>query len=73
MRGSVQFYEKCLGGKIDAMMTHAGTPVESHMPPEWRNKILHARLSVGGQVLMACDAPPGRYHRASRASPFRSR
>ncbi|MGC2409898.1 MAG: VOC family protein [Methyloceanibacter sp.] len=28
---------------------------------EWRNKILHARLTVGGFVLMASDAPPDRY------------
>jgi len=54
-----KFYEKCLGGKIDAMMTHAGTPAEAQTPPEWRDKILHARLSVGNAVLMASDAPPG--------------
>lgn len=56
-----KFYEKCLGGKIEAMMTHAGTPAESQTPPEWRDKILHARLSVGGTILMASDAPPGRF------------
>lgn len=56
-----KFYEKCLGGKIEAMMTHAGTPAEQHVPPEWRNKILHARLTVGDQALMGSDAPPGRY------------
>lgn len=56
-----KFYEKCLGGKIEAMMTHAGTPAESHTPPEWLNKILHARMSVDGQILMASDAPPGHY------------
>jgi PhnB protein len=56
-----KFYEQCLGGKIDAMMTHAGTPAEAHVPPDWRDKILHARMSVGDTVLMASDAPPGRY------------
>jgi len=55
-----KFYEKCLGGKIEVMMTHAGTPAEKQVPPEWRDKILHARLAVGSQVLMASDAPPGR-------------
>jgi PhnB protein len=55
-----KFYEACLGAKIEAMMTHAGTPAESHVPAEWRDKILHARLTVDGQVLMASDAPPGR-------------
>jgi PhnB protein len=56
-----KFYEQCLGGKIEAMMTHAGTPAEEHVPPEWRNKILHARLIVGKDVLMGSDAPPERY------------
>jgi PhnB protein len=56
-----KFYERYLGGKILAMMPHAGTPAEQHAPPEWLNKILHARLSVGDDVLMGSDAPPGRY------------
>lgn len=55
------FYAQTLGGKIEAMMPHAGTPAAEHTPPEWQDKILHARLTVGDQVLMASDAPPGRY------------
>ena len=58
-----KFYERVLGGKIDAMMTHAGTPAEQHVPPEWRSKIIHARLIVGDQVLMASDAPPDRFEK----------
>lgn len=58
-----KFYEKCLGGKIEAMRTHAGTPAEEQVPAEWREKILHARLIVGDQVLLASDAPPGRYEK----------
>ena len=54
-------YERVLGGKIEAMLTHEGTPAAEHVPPEWRKKILHARLSVGDQVLMGSDAPPDRY------------
>ena len=56
-----QFYERCLGGKIVTMMAYAGTPMDEQVPPEWRNKILHARLVVGDQVLMGCDTPPERY------------
>jgi PhnB protein len=59
-----KFYEKALDGKIEAMFPHAGTPAESHVPAEWRNKILHARLSVGNSILMGSDCPPagpGRY------------
>jgi PhnB protein len=55
-----KFYEKTLGGKIEAMMSHAGTPAEGQVPAEWKNKIIHARLKLGDQLLMASDAPPDR-------------
>jgi PhnB protein len=57
-----KFYERCLGGKIEAMMQHDGTPAAEQVPAEWRKKILHARLHLGnGEVLMASDAPPQHY------------
>jgi len=56
-----RFYEKVLGGKIEAMMPHAGTPAAEHVPPEWRSKIMHARLTVGDKVLMGSDAPPAHH------------
>ena len=56
-----KFYEKVLGGKIEAMMTFGSSPMAEQTPPEWRNKIMHARMSVGGKTLMASDAPPDRY------------
>ena len=56
-----KFYERCLGGKIEAMLNHAGTPAEQQVPPEWRDKILHARLVVNGEALMGSDAPSDRY------------
>jgi PhnB protein len=56
-----KFYEKVLGGKIEAMLPHEGTSAAEQVPPQWRKKILHARLSVGDEVLMGSDAPPDRY------------
>jgi PhnB protein len=58
-----KFYERVLGGKIGAMITHAGTPAEQHTPKEWCDKIMHARLFVGDDVLMGSDAPPGHYQK----------
>ena len=55
-------YEKVLGGKIIAMMTHKETPAAEHTKPEWQDKIIHARMTFGDQVLMASDAPP-EHHR----------
>ena len=54
-----KFYEQCLGGKITAIMTY-GEPPESSVPdqltPEWRNKIMHANLTIGDQQLMGSDS-----------------
>ena len=58
-----RFYEKCFDGKIVAMLTHKGTPAEQHVPAKWVDKILHARLDIGDQVLMASDSPPDRYEK----------
>ena len=44
--------------QIQAMMTAAGTPMEQDVPPERRDKIMHARLTIGDTVLMGSDAPP---------------
>jgi PhnB protein len=56
-----QFYQKCLGGKIEAMVNHEGTPAAQHVPPEWLKKIMHARLNIDGQVLMGADSQPNSY------------
>jgi PhnB protein len=56
-----KFYEKCLGGSIQAMIAHEGTPAAEHVPAEWRTKIMHAELKLDGQILMGADAPPNRY------------
>jgi PhnB protein len=60
-KAAFKFYQEVLGGEITAMMPHAGTPAEEHAPPEWRDKIMHARLIVNGQVLMGSDSPPEYY------------
>ncbi len=56
-------YAKVLGGKIEAMMSHEGTPAAEQVPPEWRKKILHAKLNLGDAQLMASDCPPGRFEK----------
>jgi PhnB protein len=53
-----KFYAKILGGRIDAMLTHEGTPAGGQVPADWQKKIMHARMSVGDFVLMGSDAPP---------------
>lgn len=56
-----KFYEKCLAGKIEGMMTHGDSPMAQQVPAEWRSKIIHARMTVDGMPLMGSDAPPDHY------------
>lgn len=58
---AMKFYEKSIGGKVEALFTHEGTPMEKMVPADWRKKVMHARLKVGDKVLMASDCPPDRY------------
>lgn len=58
-----KFYQQCLGGNIQVMMTHGDSPIADQMPSEWRDRILHASLSVGETTLMGADAPPDRYEK----------
>jgi PhnB protein len=58
-----RFYEACLGGKIEGLMTHGDSPMAQQVPAEWRSKIIHARMTVDGMTLMGSDVPPDHYER----------
>jgi PhnB protein len=54
-KAAFKFYEQCLGGKIDGMMTYGDAPMSEEIPSEQRHRIMHANLTVGGMVLMGSD------------------
>src|SRR5262245_60646888 len=56
-REAFQFYEKHLGGKITAMSTFRDMPDGANIPEERKNDILHARIEIGGTVIMGADIP----------------
>ncbi len=60
---ALKFYEKALGGKIEMMLRNEDAPAEMPSPPERKKKIMHGRISIDGQVLMASDAPPDHFHK----------
>lgn len=55
-----KFYEKVLGGKIEMLMTFGNSPMAAQMPPGAADMIMHAKMTIDGQVLMGSDVPPGR-------------
>jgi PhnB protein len=56
-----RFYEKHLGGKITMMMTQSQQPNPENVPPDQKNAILYARISIGETHLMGSDVPPQRF------------
>jgi PhnB protein len=58
-----KFYEKVLGAKIDGMFTFGESPMAKEVPADWQKKIMHARMTVNGNVLMGADASSERYQR----------
>ena len=53
-RDAMNFYKDCLGGELH-MQTVAETPAAEHVPPEARQKIMHAKLTSGELELMGSD------------------
>jgi PhnB protein len=50
-----RFYEKHLGGKIGMMMTRGELPDQSQVKPEFKDAVVHARISIGDTELMGAD------------------
>lgn len=57
------FYAKVLHGQIEAKMTFADAPPEMGSHADWKDKIMHARMAIGDQVILGSDAPPTRYNK----------
>ncbi len=55
---AMRFYESALGGKLEILMNGADSPMAAQIPKEFAQRILHARLALGGGgYLYAGDAP----------------
>jgi PhnB protein len=50
------FYENHLRGKIQMLVRHREQP-SPNIAAEWGEKVLHARIEIGGSVLMGADVP----------------
>ena len=64
-REALEFDEKVAGAKLLFSMPFGGSPAEGMMEPGWENKILHSSMEIGGQVVMASDAPPSHFQKAT--------
>jgi PhnB protein len=60
-REAFTLYARAFGGTIVTMLTYAASPQGVTVPPDWREKIFHATLRVGDQMLMGGDPLPEQY------------
>lgn len=51
-----RFYEENLGGRITGIVRHGSQP-NPNIRADWAEKILHARIEIGGTVVMGADIP----------------
>jgi len=58
---ALKFYQKALGAKVVFKMTYGQSPMAKDMPKNIQKQIMHARITVGQNVLMLSDCPPNRY------------
>ena len=59
-REALEYYVRHLGGRLDALMTYGEMPGQQSVPANSLNRVLHARMTFGDSVLMACDVPSDR-------------
>jgi PhnB protein len=56
-REAFHYYEQNLGGKILSITTFGQMPNASDIPEDRKNDIVHARIEIGGAILMGADIP----------------
>ena len=62
-----RFYEQHLGGRVTGLVRHEEQP-NPNIPADWQHKVLHARMELGGRVLMGADIPQAEAMRSAYLS-----
>src|SRR5690348_13315111 len=58
---ALKFYQKVLGAKVEGAFPYGDGPPGMETPPDYKDKLMHACISIDGELLMGADAPPGHY------------
>ncbi|MFI5371279.1 MAG: VOC family protein [Candidatus Eisenbacteria bacterium] len=57
-----RFYEQHLGGRITMLTRHGENAARvPNAPGGWDQAVLHARIDIGGTMLMGSDQPPSNF------------
>ena len=65
-----RFYETHLGARLDGDVRRHGDMPNPNMPPDWTDKVVHARLDLGSTILMGADIPGAEPMRSSYLTLF---
>ncbi len=60
---ALKHYQKVLGARIELMFPYENGPPDMPVPADYRKKIMHAKVTIDGEVLMGSDAPPGHFQK----------
>jgi PhnB protein len=58
-----KFYERALGGSRLSLYRHGDTPGAADVPPDWRDKIVHGSITIGGHAIAGADVRREHYER----------
>lgn len=65
---ALTFYAGVFGGEITSLHRFEGSPMETKVPLEYKNKVMHASFRAPTLRFMACDGMPGTQDSGSRIS-----
>jgi PhnB protein len=60
-RQAFEFYVEHLGAKLTDITTYAELPNAGEIAEEWKNAVVHARISIGETMLLGADVQPDRF------------
>ncbi len=52
---ALDFYQRALGAKVEAVHRYKDSPEPGHAPPGAENKVMHATFTIGDTTVMASD------------------
>lgn len=56
---ALEFYKRAIGGDYE-LSRFEGSPMADQVPPDFRNKVMHATFNAPGFSFMASDGQPGK-------------
>lgn len=55
------FYQKHFGGSIVTMLKYKDSPMVNEVSADWRDKIIHASITIGGIEIVGADCDASAY------------